>query len=387
MNNNYQYTILMDHIRQNALGYFPGLVADELSVQLRGQQERSSAVLYRFEVKDDTQSYLIIVKVPVRNLSKTNGNGTSHEKPLLFQKADSQDMHRLQYLALTSIYEYFAHLDNERLGAIHVLDYLPQYNAIIMEESRDPSLQQLFFRENRLHVLTSENGLASAFRNAGLWLKEYHAMPKEEGVQIRHQHQDQYVESIVKLTDFLTRAWGGESFFKQTASIVTQVGREVLPEVLPLALGHGDYAMRNILIGSNARVTVLDTFAKWRVPIYEDIGYFLNALKTSYPQVISQGFLYSPSRIAVYEHAFLQGYFASGNLPSSTIRLYEILALLDKWSSVLNNYHRRSAKLKHFSGTKITLTSRYFQKRLKLLLNDLTEAELSGIFSAMERSF
>ena len=55
--------------------------------------------------------------------------------------------------------------------------------------------------------------------------------------------------------------------------------------------------MRNILIGPNARVTVLDTFAKWRTPIYEDIGYFLNDLKMSYPQVVSQGLAFSSDQL------------------------------------------------------------------------------------------
>ena len=386
MNDHYD-DIFIEHIRKNAPGYFPRIAADKTSVILRVKQERPSATLYKFNVTDETRAYSIVVKVPLRNLLLIDARETIYEKPSLFQKADAQDMHWLQYTALTSIYEYFANLNNEQLGAIHVLDYLPQYQAILMEESRDPSLQRLFLREHRLHLMLNEHDLTSAFRNAGKWLQKYHTMPKEDGVQIRHQNREDYFEAILKLTDFLSKAWGDEAFFKQTASIVVQNGREILPEALPLGLGHGDYAMRNILIGANDRVTILDTFAKWRVPIYEDIGYFLNGLRTSYSQVVTQGLLFSDNQIAAYEKAFLQGYFESTNIPYLNIRLYEALALLDKWSSVINNYHRRSAKLKNFGGVKALMTSRYFKKYTLSLLKQISEVETSRPYSALEKIF
>jgi hypothetical protein len=242
-------------------------------------------------------------------------------------------------------------------------------------------------KATRFHSFFSGKDLTAAFQNAGKWLQKYHAMPKEDGVQVRHRSRDDYVESIVTLTDFLARAWGDEPFFKQTASTIIRNSQEFLPESLPLALGHGDYALRNILVGSNARVTVLDTFAKWRVPVYEDIGYFLNNLKTAYPQVVSQGLLYSSGQLAAYEKAFLKGYFENIKIPYLSIRLYEILALLDKWSSIMNHYHKRSARLRYLGQAKTLVTSRYFKMQTKTLLHQISAVEEGSTFSAMERSF
>ena len=141
--NNHQDTVFMDHIREHAPEYFPCFVSQPIHVQLRDKQKRPSAMLYRFRVKDDAQSRSVFVKVPLRNSTGGQPNGSVYEKPFLFQRTESRDMHRLQYTALTNIHEYFASLDKKQLGAIRVLDYLPQYNAIFTEESSDPKLQKL----------------------------------------------------------------------------------------------------------------------------------------------------------------------------------------------------------------------------------------------------
>lgn len=369
-----QTSVFMDHIREHAPRYYPAFESEEYCVKLLSKQERPTAMLYRFKVSNKVQTRSVFVKVPIRGSTRSQTNGSVYEKPLLFPKTEPRDMHRLQYSALRTIYDYFTSLDKKYLGAIRVLDYLPQYYAIFTEESNDPGLRQLFFRVNRLHSPFSYGELSPAFQNVGTWLNAYHAMPKKEDVKFRHQHRNDYVESITKLTEFLAKTLGDELFFQKLAAIITNKGREVLPESLPLGLGHGDFALRNILVGQNARVTALDTFAKWRTPIYEDIGYFLNDLKMSYPQVISHGLAFSSNQLAIYERAFLTGYFDQKPVPYLSIRLYEILALLDKWSSTIARSYQQPTSIKMVSWLKITLISQYFKQRVKSLLAELTKS-------------
>lgn len=385
--NEHQVTAFMDHILEHAQRYFPDLTPGQISVQLKEKQERALAILYRFEVKDGLQNRSVIVKAPVHALTRSRAREELYEKPVLFRRVGPKDRHWLQYTALSYIHEYFTGLGNKQFGTIRVLDYLPLYHAILTEESNDQKLQQLFIRESRLHLSSSNYDLTTAFQNAGTWLHHYHTMPKKEDVQVRHHHREEYFEAIIKLTDFLAKAWGDVLFFKQTSSKLISTGRKVLPELLPLGLSHGDYAMRNILIGPDARVTVLDTFAKWQTPIYEDIGYFLNSFKTSYPQVLSQGLMFDSSQLMTYEYAFLRGYFKAKSIPVPAIRLYEILALLDKWSSVLMHYHHRSAKLRTFGRVKSFLASRYFKKCTETLLQQLSGIEAVGASKAVERTY
>lgn len=366
--------VFMDHIQKHAPLYYPGFGPNQVSVQLLHKEERARAVLYRFKVSNEAQVRSVFVKVPLPELPDVQTNEAPYEKPLLFPKTEPKDMHWLQYTALKTIYEYFNSLNKTQLGAIRVLDYLPQYQAVLMEESRDPRLRQLFWKENRFSSRFTSGDLSVVFQNVGTWLRIYHTMPKEEDVNVRHPHRDDYIEAITQLSNFLSKALGEKTIFKKATGMITEKARRLLPEVLPLGLGHGDYAMRNILVGQHARVTVLDTFAKWRTPIYEDIGYFLNELKTSYPQVISQGLAFRSDQLSAYEHAFLKGYFGKEPIPYSAIRLYEALALLDRWSSIVAKVYQRSGFKKSIGRLQMMLISLYFKRRLNSLLADIVKS-------------
>jgi hypothetical protein len=226
-------------------------------------------------------------------------------------------------------------------------------------------------RKKNFFTTHATEDLLPAFQNVGKWLRLYHAMPKKEDVTIRDSHRDDYIEAINKLTDFLVKTVGPETFFRESAMTFIKKANEILPAALPLGLGHGDFAVRNIFVGENARVTVFDTLANWRTPIYKDIGYFLNDLKFSLPQVISQGFAIGPDQLMTYEYAFLKGYFENNPIPYAEIRLYETFALLDKWSSAIGKSFQKRAFLKVAGRPKMILFNRYSKRRIKSQLAEL----------------
>ena len=368
-----QTTVFKNHIRENAAQYFADFESAQIDVQFKEKQERTASIIYQFTVGDKEQSHAILVKVPYYRELPASERGDSYYKPRLFPMTAPRDMHRLEYIALRTIYEYFSSLDEEYLGTIRVLDYMPEYHAILVEASRDPNLRQLFVETSRLRFPFTSHELNLAFQNTGRWLRFYHKMSKEDNVQTRHAYRHEYLEAVAKLTDYLATATGDNSFFQIIASTLEDGAHKILPELLPLGLGHGDFAMRNILVGPNARITVIDTFAKWRTPIYEDIGYFLNGFKMSGPQVISHGLAFSSRQLLTYEQAFLEGYFEQSTIPYPEIRLYEILALLDKWSSVIAYSYKRRVKFKPFGETMSAMTSQYFKKCVKRTLREITE--------------
>lgn len=382
-----QAAVLTDHIQEQAARYFPDLEPEQTRVQLMDTEKRPSAILYRFKVMAGAQSHFIIVKVPARGVLKDRLNEPEFAKPLRFPKADSQEMHFLNYTALVAIHKYMSSLNRKELGAIRVLDYLPDSHAVIMEESSDPNLRDLVLKESRLRAPLARSVLLPVFQNVGTWLRFYHTMPKREQVQVRHDHREDFVEGITKLTGFLAERLGDKPFFDETASSLARKVCEILPESLPLGLGHGDYALRNILVSPTGRVTVFDTFAKWRTPIYEDIGYFLTALKMTSEQVASYGLAFGSDQIKEYEDAFLKGYFDQKRIPYPAIRLFEMLALLDKWSSVVISSYRRSIKLEVVGGAKAALVSLYFKRATTRLLRKIIAAGGTAASTAPERSY
>lgn len=382
-----QATTLGDHIQEHAAQYFPELVPDQTRVQLVKWQKRPSANLYNFRLTDGTQAYSIIAKVPVRNLSNDSINELDIKKPLLFPKISAEEMSWFQYTALVTIHHHLTGLNRPELGAIRVLDYLPESKAIVMEESSDPKLRDLIFKESRLRTPFGKSRLLPAFQNVGKWLRTYHNMPKTEQAQVRDAHREDFVELTLKLTNFLKERAGDVSFFDQLASTLAQQARDILPESLPLGLGHGDYALRNILVSPSGRVTVLDTFANWRTPIYKDIGYFLMGLKMTSEQVASHGLLFSQDRLQQYERAFIKGYFEQRPVPLLRIRLYEMFALLDKWSSVLISSYRRGIQVKAAGDVQAALISIYFKRKARHLLYQITGGGKTAPSMDAERSY
>jgi len=370
-----QTTVFMDHIREHATQYFTDFESTQVEVKFDEKQERIASILYQFTVCDDEQNHGILVKVPYYRGLSASGSGDSYFKPRLFPKTEPRDMHRFEYTALRTIYDYFSNLDEKNLGTIRVLDYLPEYHAILTEASTDTNLRQLFLQTSRLHARFTPSEIDLPFRNVGRWLRFYHEMSKEDNVTTRHANRRDYIDAVAKLTDFLATSLGDKPFFQKVASVLEANALQILPDLLPLGLGHGDFALRNILVGENDHVTVLDTFAKWRTPIYEDIGYFLNGLKRPGPQVASQGLLFGSEQLSAYEHAFLEGYFEQKPIPYPEIRLYEMLALLDKWASIITYSHQRTVKFRNFNETKVALASRYFKISAKRLLNQVAKGK------------
>jgi len=349
------------HINSNALKYYPGLDKTHPEVRLISEQHRSSSSLYRFELVNHLVRYNIVAKgIDLANNPKRGEITGIDSRPRLAPgPTDYRVKPWLEYTALKAIYEYFEKLGNPSLGAIRVLDFIQNTQTIVMDEHRDPSLRSLFAKTNCLNDLRGRApDLRRAFFNAGVWLKTYSTLPKTENVITRLPHRDDFNESVIIFTDFLSQVFGDTSFFQRVEKIVIPAAEELMPCELPLGIGHGDYAMRNILVGENDRVTAFDTCAKWRAPIYEDIAYFLVQLETNGLQVLSQGFAIDSRTLAAYQREFLAGYFGETHIPIEVIRLFQIQSLLDSWSSQV------AITTKQHAGIKML-----YQKSYRALLN------------------
>jgi hypothetical protein len=358
---------ITEYLRQRGARYLESnhLIPD---VTLFGAQERNQSRIYWFELKALGRYRLLRVKIPLSR----NGSARSQSdfllspRPRRFPPTDLETKFELEYAALSAIHNHFCGLDDPRFGAVRILDSLPDIRANVMEEIREPSLRELFARENFVQGLWNPANDA-AFRNAGAWLRAYHSLAKEADAY--YSKRAEFLEWLKVLTDYLGAKLGDRQFFESVLSRVTASALADLPELLPLGLRHGDYAMRNILVGHEGRVTGLDTLARWRTAIYEDIGYFLANLKLTWPQVISQGLAYKQDLIQRYERAFLNGYFASDQLPIRAIRLYEIQAVLDKWSgSVAFLEREHELKRNPLKPIQAGLENRYFKKTVNALL-------------------
>jgi len=379
MRNNYQDDVFKNHVFGHAKHYFPEFEHEAVDVKLIGCQERDASILYRLRIDFENDHRYVLVKMPLWRSDEKNTiivkNGANVERPRLVPLTETGVKFQFESAALSEIHRYFSKLNDPRFGAIRVLDELPEQRAVIMEEVRCPNLRQLFMNSSRLYPRRHVLPLEPIFHNVGGWLRAYHALPKRDYVESRHTQRDQFIESIVQFTDYFTRALGGEPFWQMVASKSMTSALHILPTVLPAGLGHGDYAMRNILIAPNEQVIVLDTLAKWQTAIYEDIAYFLVRLKINWPQIFSFGLAFNSKQLIKYEQEFLAGYFGAEPVPFKAIQIYKIQALLDYWSSIVARARNKpDDKRVKFGSLRENHTNRVFRSNLSELLRSVEVA-------------
>lgn len=362
------------HLLAHATSYYTDLGSGPVDVQLAGVEPRTASVLYRYELHGNGARHPVLVKVPL--LRRESGdtaraNGRAVERPRLVSLTPAGEKVRLEYLALAEIQQYFYALGDPRFGAIRVHDYLPEHHALVMQESSDTSMTSLLSREHSLRLGRPEPRLDRVFRHSGAWLRAYHELPKARDVETRHATRGEFIAAVEAYTGFLANTTGASSRFERMARQVRQLAEAVLPDMLPMGLAHGDYTTRNILVGEGDRVTVIDTLAKWRAPIYEDIAYFLVQFKTNKLQSLTQGLAFGRERLARYEAAFLDGYFGGEPVPHEAIQLFELLLLLDKWSSYPGRFSGGLSMRRLRARVLARLSARYLEKSSSRLLAQL----------------
>ena len=241
------------------------------------------------------------------------------------------------------------------------------------------SLRELFLRASRLRRTTRADfdRLVKAFGNAGAWLRAYHCLPVANDLGVRDMRRDECVDSLKRFCSYFEDLGDHAAFFHALASRAPAAAGAALPETLPIGVRHGDYALHNVLVSPDCRITGFDTQANWRVPVYEDIAYFLFSLKGMPPQDYTQGLLFPRSVVRRFEHEFLLGYFGQDPIPLDAVRFFEIRALLDRWASFVDSERRDCGVRKVVKRARLALRGCFLLRYLRQLVS-----EVDGLVSA-----
>lgn len=358
------------YLRTHASGFFPGMNVRRTTVRNVQHIIRKNSMLLEFEVTDGTLRKNVICKIPFSLQYAGNNELSVEDRPRLFPASEAVSDGQREYLGLESIAQHFSALNDDRFGAIPVLALLESPFVVIMEKSEDRSLKSLLKKSTRFHCPTrSASGLQAAFRNAGAWLREFHAMPALPHTKERHSDRVCYIDSVQKFTDALILKLNHKLYFRDVRRQLESAAMRVLPREVPCATVHGDFAPRNILIGLNSRVTAIDTQRRWVAPVYEDLAYLLMSVKLSRPQVSSHGLIFSRRQLAAWESDLLTEYFVSPSMPLAAVRLYEVLLSLEWWTAI----SFRSVGDSRFKRLGNHLCNRYLLRYVEGLLKDLRQ--------------
>jgi hypothetical protein len=326
-------TPIVAHVRERIYDYFEELHGTSVQVVVTAADRRRQSTLYWLDVQAGERHRRLLVKVshPARPLAES----VPAQRPRLGLVGDRHVKDEFEYRGLVAVHDHFGALADRRFGTVRAFDYIPEAHALVMEVVEEPTLRRLLVRTARFTPPFARTDLSVAFRNTGAWLRVFHELPPRGGdaLPVLRQTPDDVVRACDAFTSYLGERVSADGLPDRILAAVAAHAHGTLPDRLPLGLGHGDYAPRNVFVQRDGRVRVIDMLARRRVPVYEDLAYFTVSLRTTGLQLLLGELAFDRVRMRDYKEAFIRGYFHDDEPPRRALALYELVVLLDKWSA------------------------------------------------------
>ncbi len=321
---------IRSHLRAHAREYLGSAATD---VTLISEHVRPFSKIYRFRVATDGASCMLLVKLS--GVGRRAGRTGSPDalRPRIIDRARPPTSTRYEHAALSRIHEHFSSLDDPRFAPVRVYGLLEDARGIVMEAVDRPTLRTVAFGAVRWPTPRRLAAARRAFEHAGAWLHVYQGIETSPRVGERIASRDELRHFIDALVAYLA-AHEDRRFLERVLRTCDDLV-DALPRQLPTGLAHGDFAMRNVMVGIDGRVTAIDTLARYRTATYRDVGYFLADLHASQLPAIASGAILHAHHETGFREAVLKGYLGPPPWPVTELRVYEALGLLERWSSIV----------------------------------------------------
>lgn len=330
---------IVDRVRREAATWFPGLPPSP-SVHLRPLSVRRRSSIYAVSLGEPTAAPLLVAKVRSPHSATGGGRGGPSRPTLAPHSVDEGTLTEREYAGLQLLATTFTGKD-PRFGAIRPLAHLAEHHTIIMEFVTGSTMKELIVRAGRLHparlhpTRRGDRGPAPELLlpHVGSWLRRFHESASSADLPTRQATGGDVVAHFSALEEFLASRLGRR--FGQLAGAGSALAAEAFPTgPLPMAVGHGDFAPRNVLVDGSGRLVVFDPLMRWAVPVHEDLCRFLIGIRLLGLQLHSHGAAFSPALLERWETLVISGY-GDDRMPVAQLRCYQLLILLDKWSALV----------------------------------------------------
>ncbi|TQN37896.1 phosphotransferase family enzyme [Blastococcus colisei] len=307
-------------------------------MRLQRLVQRPRAVLYGVYLDDGSQLPRVLAKVR-RGWPGDDGAERGGTRPRLASGSlPPSESTALEYAGLRAIETMFGGAD-PGFSVVRPLHHLVHEDTILMEYVDAPTLRDRLLAESRLspqHVLSRHRSTEEAWWKAGAWLHRFQReMPRQE-LPARQPTRHDVVHQFLAYDEFLTTRLGRRAL-GDVARRGAALAEQLLPERLPSAVGHGDYAPRNMFLDRAGRLTVFDPMPRWVVPRHEDLSRLLVAIRLLGAQLHTRGAAYSRGGLDRRERAVIEGYRAEDRLWLPELRCHQLLITLDKWSAAVDS--------------------------------------------------
>lgn len=321
-------------VAERAGSWFPD-VGPRPDVRLRALVERPRAALYAVHL-GDAERPRVLAKVRRGWPGGEDGGWAGTRPRLVSHPVPAAEQVALEYSGLRAIFDMVEPTD-PRFRTVRPLDHLVEHDVLLMEYVAAPTLRQLFASESRLNLPGSSSSRpvpGEVWGRVGAWLRQFQEQVPATGLPQRQATRGEVVERFGAYADFFATRPGGRAI-GEVARQGAQLAADVLPERLALAVGHGDFAPRNVFVHDDGRIAVFDPLPRWAAPRLEDLCRFLVSVRLPGVQVYSHGAAYGRAGLDRREEQVIAG-FGTQDLDLAELRCLQLLLTLDTWSSVID---------------------------------------------------
>ncbi|MEK6720757.1 MAG: hypothetical protein AABZ33_08830 [Chloroflexota bacterium] len=341
---------LDSRIRRSAAGAFPHLGATP-SVMIDRVRERPRSTLIRCSVGDGPAAIRLVIKIP------HVAERPPSLRPRIVPDTPAREKSSLEAATLRAIDADLQAGPDARFGSVRVIDVYDDLGAIVMTEADGVPLAGLLFRSVGRRAgsgATAQLGLALG--SAGAWLRRFQGLGLATERTVRIDTRADVVDLARQIGEFVARSTTRPAVVHDIVERFTTAADKVLPSTFPTGLHHGDFAIRNFLIGPAGTMTAIDALGRWRMPVHDDLARMIVAIETSRIQSSTFGLALRPSQRDALSDALLSGFGRDGVDPAA-VRIYAVLILLDRWAALAE---RRSAPGRRLTRMPDALVDRHY---------------------------
>jgi tRNA A-37 threonylcarbamoyl transferase component Bud32 len=356
------YESLRKYILANISNYYPDLHHKEVYLSSRKRIKKGRrSFLCEFEIFPTSQvskKRVVLVKIPKKVNTKEISDAILCSESI--KKA------RDEYKTLCKIFSFVSKSNPENLGAIRPFDYVPEFNAIIIEKIQGINLLDVITRFN-IVLSKRENKkeqLKYYMQSSAELLRLLHSIGLVNSTKLSYDF-DEYISSINIVMRKLQDRGINQEFLSFVKNLLAEAihSYSINYNQYQLTQLHGDYQIKNILI-SNGKVYCSDMGLQKVGLIYEDIARFIISLKFTNTLMAFKGILLNDKLVQMLQNEFLLSYFQNRSYSISLLKPFLVKAIFQKWNraSHVENAHNLSSLMKKIA--------------LKLVINPIFQKEI-----------
>ncbi len=238
---------------------------------------------------------------------------------------------RMEYEALSKLATAFKWEEINTYCTIHPIAFLPDWNAIVMEELPLRPIKHFLSRPDLLLGRAAAwHELTDLFGRAGGWLRIFHSRVGE--IEVARLDLAPVETAIGQALTELAVASSHQLDLGRLEAKLCAMAHAVANVPVPNADLHGDLSGANVFVTPDSRIGVLDPNGHMRGPVYHDLATLITdpIARTSF--MITGRSNAQRERFADIKAAVLEGYFGSQPYNAQVLDLYSALVLVHKWT-------------------------------------------------------